>query len=206
MLIEYEDTNIDVYCENGWLIIQRRSGHEANFNRTWKEYKQGFGDLRGDFWIGNEIIHKLTKLRNYKLSIELVDWSDSVYVAEYENFQLESEEESYRLTVSNYKGNASKDYLDDLYAGFLAHNNAPFSTYDNYSLSKTESRVNCALKSGGAWWFLSKQICLPVNLNGLYIAGASAPITKGIKWLAMNNHDRNYSLKKSKMKIRPTCC
>jgi hypothetical protein len=42
VLIEYENNNIDVYCENGWLLIQRRQhGYGANFNRTWIEYKNG---------------------------------------------------------------------------------------------------------------------------------------------------------------------
>lgn len=31
-----------------------------NFNRTWAEYKEGFGILTGEFWLGNEILRNLT--------------------------------------------------------------------------------------------------------------------------------------------------
>ncbi len=68
--------------------------------------------------------------------------------------------------------------------------------------TKNFNRKNCALKSGGGWWFNSPT-CLPVNLNGIYVTGASAPSARGIKWQAVRSHDRNYALKKSKMKIKP---
>jgi ficolin len=221
VLIEYENRNLDVYCENGWLLIQRRQhGYDINFNRTWIEYKNGFGSLRGEFWIGNEIIYGLTNSRNYRLRIELVDWNENFYVVDYENFRVDSEKNFYQLHIQteSFSGNASRDYIDDLSYGLSAHNNAYFQTYDhsihlNHTSSNSKSRRrggsggggggNCALKTGGAWWVLNDTLCLPVNLNGIYVAGASSPQTRGIKWLAMNNHDKNYSLKKSKMKIQP---
>lgn len=169
----------------------------------------GFGSLRGEFWIGNEIIYGLTNLRNYKLRIELVDWNDNIHVAEYENFRIDNEKNFYQLHIQSesYSGNASRDLLDDLSYGLSAHNNAYFQTYDHSIFSnntnKSRRKVNCAHKTGGAWWIISETMCLPVNLNGIYVAGASSPQTRGIKWLAMNNHDKNYSLKKSKMKIQP---
>ena len=63
---------------------------------------------------------------------------------------------------------------------------------------------NCALRSGGGWWFNDFANCLPVNLNGIYVTGASAPSARGIKWQAVKVQDRNYALKRSKMKIRPS--
>jgi hypothetical protein len=91
----------------------------------------------------------------------------------------------------------------------LSQNGAYFSTYDNNRAFRTKEKSeaefntkNCALKSGGGWWF-SNNHCLPVNLNGIYVTGASAPSARGIKWQAIRVHDRNYSLKKSKMKILP---
>ncbi len=175
---------------------------------------KGFGSLRGEFWIGNEVIHTLTNGKNYQLRIDLVDWNDNHYIADYDNFKIDSEKNFYRLHIdgSSYRGNASKDIQDDLNYGLNAHNNGYFQTYDhsiyssnsnNNNNNKRRKQHNCAYKTGGAWWFLNETLCLPVNLNGIYVSGASSPQTRGIKWLAMNNHDKNYSLKKSKMKIRP---
>lgn len=217
---------VAVYCENNWLVIQQRKhGFEVNFNRTWKEYAHGFGSLRQDFWLGLEIIHRLTQQRPYELLIELTDWSDQVFIAKYENFQISSEQDFYRLSLSGvYSGNASKDFLDDAYYGLSSQNGAYFSTYDNRKLKytngagsaavnltaaeqttvgKAQHFRNCALRSGGGWWFNNFQNCLPVNLNGVYVNGASAPSTRGIKWQAIRSYDRNYALKKAKMKIKP---
>lgn len=47
----------------------------------------GFGDLMGNFYIGNEIIHLVTSTRPHKLRIEVTDvYGDSGY-AEYANFR-----------------------------------------------------------------------------------------------------------------------
>lgn len=215
---------LTVYCENQWLVIQQRqNGFETNFNRTWREYSHGFGTLRGDFWLGLEVVHKLTQSRPYELLIELVDWSDQLFIAKYDNFEIGSEEDFFRLSLSGiYSGNASKDFLEDVYYGLTSQNGAYFSTYDHRRLKtnltgQTENNQkgsnqiqqlkhqqrNCALRSGGGWWFNNYITCLPVNLNGIYVTGASAPSARGIKWQAIRSHDRNYALKKSKMKIKP---
>lgn len=110
---------INVYCENKWLVMQQRlNAFETNFNRTWREYMIGFGSLRGDFWLGLEIVHRLTQQQPYELLIELTDWSDQVFIARYDNFQLGSEEDFYRLSLSGvFSGNASQDFLEDAYYG-----------------------------------------------------------------------------------------
>lgn len=53
------------YCEystegTAWTIIQKRDNFNPpeNFNRSWDEYKLGFGNLSKDFWFGNDFIHK----------------------------------------------------------------------------------------------------------------------------------------------------
>ena len=41
-------------------VAQRRYDGSVNFNRSWADYKDGFGSMDGEFWLGNEILHKLT--------------------------------------------------------------------------------------------------------------------------------------------------
>lgn len=45
----------------GWTVIQRRKVGLSSFNRDWKQYKKGFGTIRGDFWLGNENIFRMTR-------------------------------------------------------------------------------------------------------------------------------------------------
>jgi hypothetical protein len=213
-------SKLTVYCENQWIVIQQReNGFETSFNRTWREYAAGFGSLRGDFWLGLDSVHRLTHRRQMRLLVELTDWSEQTFVAEYDKFAVGSEHDNYRLSLATdkYTGNASRSMLEDIHYGFLSQSGAQFCTYDrprgaSADLAANSSAVankqaiykrNCALRSGGGWWFSNSATCLPVNLNGMYVTGASAPSARGIKWQAVRTHDRNYALKKSKMKIKP---
>lgn len=64
-----------VFCDmetsgGGWTTIQRRKSGLVSFYRDWKQYKQGFGSIRGDFWLGNDHIHRLSR-RPTRLRVEL---------------------------------------------------------------------------------------------------------------------------------------
>ncbi|PRD25356.1 UNVERIFIED_CONTAM: Techylectin-5A [Trichonephila clavipes] len=51
---------IDVFCDmdtdgGGWTLIQRRGNYSRSndyFFKDWKSYKNGFGDIEKDFWLG----------------------------------------------------------------------------------------------------------------------------------------------------------
>ncbi|XP_022095925.1 ficolin-1-like, partial [Acanthaster planci] len=61
---KYPD-GLEVYCDmdtasGGWIVFQKRFDGSVNFTRNWTEYRNGFGNLTGEFWLGNEILHQLT--------------------------------------------------------------------------------------------------------------------------------------------------
>ena len=46
-----------------WTVIVRRFDGSGDYNRSWAEYKSGFGDVSGEAWLGNEYLHYLTNNR-----------------------------------------------------------------------------------------------------------------------------------------------
>jgi len=50
---------------NCWILVQQNHGNDKQFfNRNWNDYRQGFGDASGNFWIGNKHLHQMTQLLN----------------------------------------------------------------------------------------------------------------------------------------------
>ncbi|XP_043565926.1 angiopoietin-1 [Chiloscyllium plagiosum] len=93
-----------VYCDmetsgGGWTVIQRRVNGSTDFQRNWREYKMGFGDGAGEYWLGNEAIYLLTSQRLHSLRIELRDWDGNQVYSLYEKFHLSSEKQNYRYSV-----------------------------------------------------------------------------------------------------------
>ncbi|XP_033726180.1 uncharacterized protein LOC117315879 [Pecten maximus] len=104
-----QGNTFDVYCdmdsEGGpWTVIQNRQSKEVDFYRNWDQYKNGFGDLLGNFWLGNERIHTLTKTPCI-FRLEMESLNGTVGYAEYTSFQISSEVEGYKLSVDGYRGN-----------------------------------------------------------------------------------------------------
>ncbi|XP_075929601.1 fibroleukin-like [Petromyzon marinus] len=55
----------EAFCDmgtdgGGWTVFQRRQSGAVDFNRTWGEYKRGFGVPSGEHWLGNDRLHELT--------------------------------------------------------------------------------------------------------------------------------------------------
>ena len=99
-----------VFCdqnteEGGWTVFQKRLDGSVDFNRNWTDYKQGFGNLSGEFWLGLDIIRRLTNQTNNTLRVELEDFEGNTAYAEYDTFAVADEADRYRLSVGGYTGN-----------------------------------------------------------------------------------------------------
>ncbi|CAK8686813.1 unnamed protein product [Clavelina lepadiformis] len=129
-------SGVEVYCEDEWTIFQRRIDGSVDFGRRWDDYANGFGQIDGEFWLGLDNIHEMTRGGGCRLKIELWDFAGNQRHAEYSSFSIESAENLYRLRVSGYSGNAGDS---------LAHSNGyPFSTEDRDNDSSYEEVVERA--------------------------------------------------------------
>ncbi|XP_039665858.1 mucin-2-like isoform X1 [Perca fluviatilis] len=197
-----------VFCDmeldgGGWTLLQRRQDGSVSFNRTWAEYRSGFGELDGgEFWLGNNMIHLLTRDRDMVLRVELEDFNGVMEYAEYEQFRVASERMRYRLTVGGYSGTAG-DALR--FSRSYDHNNRAFTTpdrdHDRYPSG------NCGAYYSSGWWF---DACMAANLNGRYYVGSYKGVRDGIFWGTWQNISNEYyptndrqSFKTVTMMIRP---
>ena len=173
------DTTTD---NGGWIVIQRRHDGEVDFYRDWVAYRNGFGTLETEFWLGNEKIHAITSAGRYELRVDLKYNGQSKY-ARYDRFSIADESNNYKLTVGSYSGTAGDSMTE-------WQNGQPFSTYDR---DNDRSLDNCAEKYTGAWWYRN---CHLSNLNGKW-GGARS---KGLTWKSLTTYEHAVSF--SEMKIR----
>ena len=99
----------EVFCDQktaggGWTVFQKRRDGSVDFYRNWDEYKRGFGNLNGEFWLGLDKIHRLTVSSKNKLRVDLEDLHGSTAFAEYSSFSVTSERAKYQLNLGSYSG------------------------------------------------------------------------------------------------------
>lgn len=203
---------LQVYCQQeglmgGWMLVQQREGGGLSFNRSWAEYRSGFGSVdaagRGDFWLGNQNLHWLTSRGETLLRVELEDWEGGAASAQYV-LRLGSEEEAFSLHVSAYAGDGGDALrLPGSHAApFLSHDGMKFSTFDK---DNDRWERSCAQAYGGGWWY---NRCQSANLNGPYHQGPQEPEEEpafpgpsGLVWSTFRNGSS--SLRAARMLLRP---
>ncbi|XP_071144328.1 microfibril-associated glycoprotein 4-like [Mytilus edulis] len=150
------DKPVQAYCDmttdgGGWTVMLKRFGGSVDFRRTWVECENGFGDIHGDFWLGNKYTHMLTSTEKYELRVDMVDTNSNETYAVYKTFIIGDAASKYKLTVGDYSGNAG-DHL-------IFHNKMKFSTFDQ---DNDRARTNCALAHTGSWWY---RACFQCDLS-----------------------------------------
>ena len=83
-------------------MLQKRLNGSVQFNRSWADYKNGFGHLDGEFWLGLDKIHRLTKTAKNRLRVDLEDTAHKTAYAEYDKFALGKEMNKYKLRIGKY--------------------------------------------------------------------------------------------------------
>ncbi|KAI8520318.1 hypothetical protein Bbelb_000720 [Branchiostoma belcheri] len=195
--VVFAGRSVPVYCDEGsahdWIVIQRRLNGTVNFNRDWHEYKEGFGDPDGEYWLGLKLIHKLTENGKWTLRIDMEDWEGNVRWAQYSSFHVSGEGKNFKLHIAGYRGTAGD--------AMTYHHGMSFSTSNKSNVDLQASRRNpdCSQDYRSGWWFGP---CFKALLTGPYAGncGYSCPYGEGLYW---NTWRTGYSLKTVTMKIRP---
>ena len=88
----------------GWTVFQKRHDASVQFYRGWQDYKNGFGDFYGNYWLGLDKINRLTNLEQNVLRVDLMDWTNETVYAQYASFSVAPEKEFYALNLGTYSG------------------------------------------------------------------------------------------------------
>ena len=158
----------EVYCDmttdgGGWIVIQKRFDGSVDFNRSWADYKNGFGDVNGEYWLGNEFVHQYTKANPTEMKLIGIAFDGVNASAKMQNFQLSDEASKYIFDYDTCQG---------LCGSWLYHKGLPFLTPDQ------DNHYGCAKWLSG-WWF---ENCFRNNFNGKYSQVSSVAYARGIHW------------------------
>ena len=148
---------VDVYCDmdatdGGWIVIQRNiKDGVKTFNKTWKDYEEGFGDLNGDkLWYGLKALHCFTKTGQWELRIDFQFENGTWSHLHYNHFSVDNTSQDYKLNIGAFTGTTTDP--------FAYHSGMGFSTADHGDKKSCASVAS--VQSG--WWYNN---CYRLNLN-----------------------------------------
>ncbi|XP_066300522.1 fibrinogen-like protein 1 [Branchiostoma lanceolatum] len=150
-----------VFCRveagRAWTVIQRRQDGSVDFfHRTWHDYSRGFGNLTGEFWLGNDNIHLLTNQGRYKLYIAFEKFDGNLSYSEYACFRVENEQAKFKLHMGPHNG-TSAPYV-------WVQRGSEFKIKPCV-LSRPGLRHSCYQYKVGGFWVWR---CDTLNPNGFY--------------------------------------
>ncbi|XP_052694402.1 ficolin-2-like [Crassostrea angulata] len=189
--------HVTVFCEmekdgGGWTVFQRRQDGSEDFYRTWTEYKNGFGNLGSEFWLGNHKLHNLLSQGTYEMRMDMEDFDNQTRYVKYSSFNVGNESSKYTVTLSGFSGD-----VDDCFTSTTLNNpinNMKFSTWDDDNDLRSG---NCAFSQNSGWWHKS---CSCSNPNGLYLRGETSLRNEGLTYVPWRSG--LYSLKVTQLMVR----
>ncbi|XP_062607150.1 fibroleukin-like [Saccostrea cucullata] len=163
---------VRVYCDmrtmgGGWTAIQKRVDGSVSFDRNWMEYKIGFGSPGQNVWVGNDVIHQLTKECISSLYVSITLQNGTTLYEMYDGFSVSNEAGKYQLFLTGpATGTLGNSMLDTGYS-WRDLSGMAFSTPDRDN--DRSSFANCAANYIGGWWF---NACTYTFLNGPWSPGS----------------------------------
>lgn len=124
--------------------------------------------LSGEFWLGLEKIHSVSKGGNYILKVQFSDWRDEIQSINYP-FHLNGEENNYSLRILERRAGNLESSLSTEASG------VPFSTRDKDNDQKND--LNCAKQ-------LSGNIMMPLAINLIFLCGLCCHFNRFPFWLS----------------------
>ncbi|XP_062606761.1 ryncolin-4-like [Saccostrea cucullata] len=160
--------SVNVQCDmttkgGGWTVIQRRVDGSTDFDRTWQEYKEGFGSVNSSYWLGNDVIYLLTNQKpSLYLSITLTN--GTTLYQQYGEFSISNEADNYRLYLNGPTTGTLGDSMM-LNTGMSDTNlfGMAFSTPDRDNDGWSAGNWAALTNIRGGWWFNK---CHYAFLNG----------------------------------------
>ena len=151
--------------------IQRRISDSVDFDRGWDDYVNGFGDVEGNYWMGLEGIHRLTKSHDVSLYIDIETFEGEPFTLKLQTFFVGDATTNYVIRFTGYSQSSDR-VKEDLF--YSSYDGMMFTTRDRDNDLKS---YNCASdKNRGGWWYKN---CARINPNGNY-EGDVTPTATGI--------------------------
>ncbi|XP_017152675.1 ficolin-1-like [Drosophila miranda] len=139
----------------GWTVVMRKIDCcTDSFSKNWTEYKQGFGEINGTFFIGLEKLHLMTKASPQKLYLYAKE-NGKEFFGKWFDFRLGNEDEGFNLKSISHLNGTIYDY-------FQGQVNVTFSTYDRENY--VEEYYRPAYVNHGGWWYSQTNIDSPTRL------------------------------------------
>ena len=189
-----------VYCYmegegGGWMAFQRRYDGSVDFHtKLWDDYKNGFGDGNGEYWLGNDLLHEITSSGIYDLLVVAEKFNGEKQTKRFSGFKIGSEVEKYQLTYTSVLNGYSGFSL------FERCRNQLFTTGDqNNDTNRVGVGENCAVVYPGGWWFNN---CHHDYMNGEYSPTESCPRATGVHWYDWFGNDHYKCLQKTLLMIK----
>lgn len=117
-----ESTPTQVYCEmkkGGWTrILNRINRLNSSFDRVWTEYKDGFGDLLGNHWLGLKAMQQLTYQQQMSLRIEVSSDDKDEEFIEYPSFLIYPEAQRFKMILSASNRGTLYDWMSTYHSGY----------------------------------------------------------------------------------------